>query len=514
MSLFPFLAVLVCTMGVLIILLVLVTKLADDQAHNQREEKAEEVAKKIDQVELDLETEKMRVEVIRGLRPKLKKKLETEKAQRSFVENEIIDLRKKIEDQRQRLTALASSNPDKAKDPDIEKAQREIQKLSEQIESAKEKLTASQQQSSSESVVYSVVPHQGTGGSNRRPIYVECDQRGITFQPYGITLKKSDFVRPVLPGNPFDSALLAIREYWLKLGLVDSNTQPYPLMIVRPDGADAYGLVRQAMRNWEDQFGYELIEQETKLDFGKADSELEKRIRESIQEAKRFQRALVAKAVRNQQIARAKGGGSRIPQGGMRASPSGGFVMADGQRFSSQTWKSKTQESNLPFESIDSKVAQQTGDRNKGQFDANRDSKSAAKHSGGSGNKGKTSGASSMASLAQKRGKDWALPTRTQGATAYKRPIRIICDGNQITIRPSASYQRMSIPIEKDTVKTVDQLVDRVWKIIDSWDIAGTGGYWKPELVFEVGEDGNPAYEEIAKLLKGSGLDTTRIKSP
>ena len=43
--------------------------------------------------------------------------------------------------------------------------------------------------------------------------------------------------------------------------------EPYPLILVRPHGEIAYGVVREAIRSWGSEFGYELIENDWELRF-------------------------------------------------------------------------------------------------------------------------------------------------------------------------------------------------------------------------------------------------------
>ena len=88
-SLFPFLAVLICTFGVLIILLVIVVKAADVQAENVRQQQEQNHQKQIATIQDDLELQKIRVEGIRSIRPELVNKLKAEKTQRAHIQADI-----------------------------------------------------------------------------------------------------------------------------------------------------------------------------------------------------------------------------------------------------------------------------------------------------------------------------------------------------------------------------------------------------------------------------------------
>ncbi|MGI9470114.1 MAG: hypothetical protein ACR2NZ_01190, partial [Rubripirellula sp.] len=69
---------------------------------------------------------------------------------------------------------------------------------------------------------------------------------------------------------------------------------PYPLLIVRPDGIDTYGAARRAMKDWDDQFGYELVPDYVDLAFTKPDPRLKERVDFAIRDATAHQNALEA----------------------------------------------------------------------------------------------------------------------------------------------------------------------------------------------------------------------------
>ena len=95
-------------------------------------------------------------------------------------------------------------------------------------------------------MTYSVVPYQGPNATRRRPIYIECRGDAIVLQPEGVELTSDDFVGFLGPGNPLASSLRAMTEYY------NANTppgqkpsEPYPLLLVRPDGVPAYLAARR-----------------------------------------------------------------------------------------------------------------------------------------------------------------------------------------------------------------------------------------------------------------------------
>ena len=105
------------------------------------------------------------------------------------------------------------------------------------------------------------------------------------MQPLGITLSKQDFVLPIRAGNPLDVALLTIQEHWQQLDVAGEQGSPYPLLVVRPGGAETFVLARRAMKSWADEFGYELVDADKDLDFGTPDGVLALKVDQVIKQS-------------------------------------------------------------------------------------------------------------------------------------------------------------------------------------------------------------------------------------
>ena len=165
---------------------------------------------------------------------------------------------------------------------DIEKSEREMQKLR-----RSHRL---------------VIPHEGPGGTMRIPICIECRGDAVVLQPEGIELTPEDFDDPLGPGNPLAAALRAAREHMLgKMGTsLNANEiekiEPYPLLLVRPDGTSSYNCARQAMKSWGPDFGYELIASDWKMEYGSPDPALAQAMQRAIDTARLEQIRLAAAA--------------------------------------------------------------------------------------------------------------------------------------------------------------------------------------------------------------------------
>ena len=108
----------------------------------------------------------------------------------------------------------------------------------------------------------------------------------------GHVLTEDDFAGPMGPGNPLAAALRAAREHLLAQQGPDRNEsdEPYPLLLVRPDGIAAYYAARSALKSWASQFGYELIGEDWELEYQSADSQLARVIRSAVTTARIRQR--------------------------------------------------------------------------------------------------------------------------------------------------------------------------------------------------------------------------------
>ena len=74
--------------------------------------------------------------------------------------------------------------------------------------------------------------------------------------------------------------------------------EPYPLLLVRPEGIAAYYAARAAMKSWGFDFGYELIDDDWKLSYPPPDSRLADLLRQVVAAAPRDQARLIAAAPR------------------------------------------------------------------------------------------------------------------------------------------------------------------------------------------------------------------------
>jgi hypothetical protein len=292
--LFTFLDVLICTMGALIVLLSLLIGRAKQHAFTEQEEQAAASQAELDPEELKRRTEQQedlqwRADVLKQQREEFARDLANKRLELAHLEDHI----RRLEDQAKKLMAEAEElkrlNSNKLADRDSAKQQ--LDEMEKEIAAKKDELDKARKEALRRRPAYAIVPYDGPNGTSRRPMYIECTEQGIILQPEGVKLSAKDFQGPMGPGNPLDAALRAIREHWKQHGL---QGEPYPLIVVRPDGAIAFGAARSAMKHWESEFGYELVDQDAELKFPPADRQLADTLQRAIQDARQRQFALAA----------------------------------------------------------------------------------------------------------------------------------------------------------------------------------------------------------------------------
>ena len=111
-------------------------------------------------------------------------------------------------------------------------------------------------------------------------------------------------------------------------------------------------------------------------------------------------------------------------------------------------------------------------------------------------------------SLAETRGKNWALPGASQGSVGVTRPLRIEVAADRIII-DSGDYRtgKQKIRCTGQTEEAVEQFVSTMWEQMRGWGIAGRGMYWRPVLNLHILPGGQQRAAELKDLLSGSGLD-------
>jgi hypothetical protein len=317
-SLFPFLAVLICTMGALVPLLLAVTRTARLQAEAAAVAKMSQQGSEIETQRADVQ---WRVEQLKQSRAKTEAQVADARLELGHLEDHSRRLRDTLAQYQKTVADLEGlENVDSQR---LAQSQAELEQVRSQIGQAQQQLAQAHQAVAAGNRSYAVVPFEGPNQTRRRPIYLECRDEVIVLQPEGIEFTEPDFEGPLGPGNPLAAALRAAREYMLAHREFDpQGGEPYPLLLVRPDGINAYYAARAAMKSWGFDFGYELVDSGWKLAYPPPDPRLADVVRQTIASARVSQARLIAAAPRQY--------GTR-PKVVYRASPStGGGILREG----------------------------------------------------------------------------------------------------------------------------------------------------------------------------------------
>jgi len=306
-SLFPFLAVLLCTMGALLVLLVLFSRSASQAGVREAEAAIEEL-------ELARENARWRRDQLDGVRQKTNDDLSRARMVLAGIEENT----RELEDELARLVGVVEALESEAKVADAS----DLAALEVKLTNARESLDKAREDQASRPAAYAVVPYVGKHGTHRRPLYIECCVDGVFLQPEGIRLTPGDFDGPPGPGNPLASALRAAREQMARTvpNPGDPASQPYPLLLVRPSGVMAYYAAREAISSWGNEFGYQLIEDDWTIAYPPPDVAIAEAENRAIEESRR----------RLQWLAETHPQRPAKPQRQYRAAPTRGGVVENG----------------------------------------------------------------------------------------------------------------------------------------------------------------------------------------
>ena len=288
-STFPFLAVLLCVIGALVLLLVINVTNSRASARNQVQS---ELTEAIEEAKERSDYLVSITEELQARRQQVGKQIELRRSELARAEDHIERLEKELLEAQARLEKLEDmqeSSELKANDP------ARIQELKDQIEAQKLRLADAIAERKDQTPAFSIIPYEGANRTTRRPVYLECTAQGVVIQPEGVLVSIEDLGPPHGPGNPLDAALRVLRNaYQSRDAIYGITIPPYPLLLVRPEGIASYALARSAMSGWDDQFGYELIDAQMELAFPDGIPELKTDLVRALGVAKDRQRALVA----------------------------------------------------------------------------------------------------------------------------------------------------------------------------------------------------------------------------
>ena len=530
-SLFPFLAVLICTMGVLLLLLIAISRNIRDKAIAAENVKwapvldptllglheaatTDEITEKL---QFEAETYDWLTQETLVSKETTIEQLNDARARVGAIENSIKRLLGEVERLHEAMKSLMEDNH--APSEDLAKLQQLLAEKLKLREQAEAELKDLQEKHANLKCSYAVVPYRGPNGTFRRPIYIECRANSVVLQPEGIVLQVDDFITPDHRDNPMEMGVRTVRQYLVETQQLQRDTEPYPLFLVRPSGIYAYEAALRSLGSWKGDFGYELIEEDWNLEYHQPSEELKQRLEQQIQiarvrQAGYIQSAIARGAVGNRQQFRASSRGGLEQVGFVSGYPATEppllagtpSQVAGGRRQEAgggQQTAGGGQHATGPVSSSFTEICQVADGGQQTADSGQRAAPSVPPLTFEKLTRGAQEG----------RQQNWGLKNARQSAKAVERIIRIACDTDSYTIvKQPGVYQYRDIPFHGPfTESASDRLVKAIWDFMETWDSAGENHYWRPLLKIQVRPGAEAAFEQLKSDLANSGLGVERL---
>jgi hypothetical protein len=316
-SLFPFLAVLLCTMGALVVLLVAMANVS--RANALREADARRAAAQAADASPRLEQARKALAEARAFRAKLdeagrqvSQRLADEQQRLQAIEKHVRTLQDevlKLRAEAEELFKLEEAHVD-----DREMAQRELERLKKLADQLDKEVEQMRVAAKGRERRYAIVPlRDGLGGSNRPAVYFECVADGVVLQPEGVKLTMADFRPPVHVSSPLAAAIRAVERYYRdhpEARAAGEEGSPYPLLVVRPDGVLSFNRARGVFDALDADYGYQPVAQEWPIAYETPNPVMAEQVSRAIDLA-RLERERLAEAA--PQLFRSRGPGEDSP---------------------------------------------------------------------------------------------------------------------------------------------------------------------------------------------------------
>jgi hypothetical protein len=279
-STFPFLAVLLCAMGALILLLLVIDRRAkiaarakaaqaQQQLLAERARESEQRQAEIQRRRQEREEEARRQErqlaakakAARGEAEKTRQTLDQEESRYRDLQRQLQALRGRLSQTEQDVAAVeAETNQAGAAD---DASRKERHRLTEQLAQLEAVLANLKEMREREKKTFSLVPYQGKRGQGRKPIYVECQGEAVVFHPDTKELRGFEMVESSIR-REVEERIARQRAGPEPPG---KDEAPYLFLLVRPQGITTYYLVQNALVGLKVDFGYEFVDADWVLDF-------------------------------------------------------------------------------------------------------------------------------------------------------------------------------------------------------------------------------------------------------
>lgn len=281
-SLFPFLDVLVCTMGSLILLLLVATNRIRTAAVERAKQAAIPHQVKSDEspaepiisaTEAEPEDDptsewKTRVEQMADERNELRKQISQLKNRLDSAQTNVMRTKVKAASTEDQLKTIRTQQEQTASER--ERLQTEIDALESDLTKAEQRLTKAVERKQSAKSKYAFLPFDGRSGTTKRPILIECNQDSVRFLPEDVKLNLGDLNGFTTGFNPVLMASRELVHFWTAFekvyGSADNPQEPYVLLLVRPEGIRSFDLTKRMLTELKIPHGYELLDDNMQLE--------------------------------------------------------------------------------------------------------------------------------------------------------------------------------------------------------------------------------------------------------
>ncbi|MBA3314762.1 MAG: hypothetical protein M3552_00145 [Planctomycetota bacterium] len=545
-SLFPFLAVLLCAMGALILLLVVLTRQIREDALRAAMPAEKPAPAIVTPVEVEPPSTVDRVVVtIPAPAPlpqppdpndALRSRLAELARERDIAQRDSERLRVASATKRNALTAAQAGLEAKAFDLDasrirldarvneLKRREAERAKLLDAIAQAEGTLAAARQAADAAEPKVSIVTYDGRSGTARRPILIECTADAMRFIPEAVPLSAADLEGFLPDYNPLLAGAMALRGYWSEIDGT-SAPQPYVLLLVHEDGVAAYYAARTLLRSLGAETGYELVTDDLKLAFPPIDDEAAAICRRAVLETLRQRSTLLA------EVPRRRDGEPLFPTGRFEIDPNdhdptreknsmwdGGSVggrhasqrpveppISDGRSVgSTRPAPTPSLSPSSIGETSASTIARQVSD-------AHQEARRMQNVSSARGLPPSQDDRLLQEALAERfpnfggasgRKRQWGMSSSTANIS-LERPVEVDVGDRRIVV---GTQPPIAVGEEGVTDGTVNELLDAIGREANSWGRAPGQFYWSPRLRVSVRPGTTLQFGRLKSSLSAAGL--------
>ena len=362
-SLFPFLAVLVCTMGALILLLLVTTRQIQKEKTQLTEvvevdpltaeifdgldaeslqlpdisevqdfviepsyqdpflvDEDDDREAEIVQLKSDLESEnrklgelQLEIDVVKQQLSEVAEDSQASQQQLAMLEEQEAELKDSLEQKEQQLAGLNAELDEQS--ARTEKAEQVLRARESALVSLRKIVRAAEGAAGTDAALLEFTNSTGT---QRSPIVIDVNENGLEFAGFDIRLAEKDLEGFPANDNPLLAGIAALHAHRFPDTLV---SQPYVLLLLRPSGTMMFYAIQRSLGESGIHFGYELLDEDRRVAADRASTQEQSVLRKAIEEAMRRRTHLYGKA----------GGGAASDDGqkGMRVTPDGRVVLAE-----------------------------------------------------------------------------------------------------------------------------------------------------------------------------------------